>query len=227
MILVVGCGRTGTCLMGRILASHPQVRGYVESPEFFPLATRIAFGQRAFLPTLIERYRAAAAQAAPRHFADKSHPNLWQVEELLAAFPKAKFVAMLRGVEATVASMLKHGAFAPRAREAARVGRENRFLGITKDNRDWYGQAEDCERLAQQWKAHTAETHRLLRSIHGTIHPVWYDELVVHPKQTLEKLRDVLALDVPFPAPKVHTGSLLKWRGELSDAQIAAIRGCV
>lgn len=225
MIFVIGCGRTGTCLMGYILRSHPEVRCFIESARFFGLATRIALGERALLPELIERYRQTAVEVAPLRFADKSRPNLWQVEELLEAFPEAKFMAMLRDAKQTVSSMLHHAAFVKRERLAAENPQPRRFLGITEDNAEWYRTASDCERLTLQWKVHTQEIERLWETMPLHVQAVRYEDLVTDPEKTLKDLQLWLGLNEPFPPPNVRTNSLSKWETQLTSEQVCAIEG--
>ena len=218
MIFVVGCGRTGTCMMGQILDSHSQVECFIEDERFFPLSTEMAVdpSKRSGLHVLIQRYRDATSEA---RFADKSHPNLWHAEALYEAFPEAQFVAMYRNVEASVASMMKHPAFAPATKVWSKVI-PNPFLGITEENAEWYQGLKMHEKFALRWKAHMQEIFRL----EVPMEIVAYEELVCEPDRTLARLQAFLNLEQPFPKQEMRTDSLDKWKDQLTYRQTQEIR---
>ena len=59
------------------------------------------------MPGVIQWYKRQRIAAKPKHYADKSHPNIWLIEHLVRAFPDALFVGTQRQPYATVASMLR------------------------------------------------------------------------------------------------------------------------
>ena len=87
------------------------------------------------LPKLIERYRIEHQSVSPKHYADKSHPNIWIAEELAAAFPEALFVGIQRNPYATVAGHAEARGRARLAQAMEGIPVPNRFLGITHENR--------------------------------------------------------------------------------------------
>ena len=57
---------------------------------------------------LVHAYKWQLLRSAPRHYLDKSHPNIWIAEHLKAAFPHSRFIGIERNPYATVASMIRH-----------------------------------------------------------------------------------------------------------------------
>src|SRR5262245_13442039 len=110
-VFVVGTGRSGTHWLAYILQRHPEIRMTIEKEPMFGWSTRIALNPELsdrLLWKLILFYRIQFWISAPRHYLDKSHPNIWIAEDLARAFPDALFLGILRDPYGTVASMLRH-----------------------------------------------------------------------------------------------------------------------
>lgn len=221
-IFVVGCGRSGTHWLGEVLDAHPDLRTLVEAPQIFPLATSIAIDPsrgRRRLPVLLRRYRREMRRCAPRRLVDKSHPNLWLVEELLTAFPLARFVAIRRDPFATVHSMLGHLGVRRWCDTWRSYPVPNRFLGITTASCRAYSEASLTERLCLRWRAHADRIDALAESHPETVLRIDYEALHIDPGPTLRGLEKFLGLRSPLPPVRARAASLDHWRQGLSEQQ--------
>jgi hypothetical protein len=230
-IFVIGTGRSGTHWLGHILQSHPDIHVTIEQPPIFTWSTEMALDARtkpSLLPQLIAAYAAEHEAAAPRHYADKSHPNIWHAEELAAAFPEAVFLGIRRNPYATIASMLRHPwvlAWQDRWQE---FPVPNRFLGITPENHAAYAALPQAARCALRWQAHMERLERLQAALGGRLLVVDYEDLVRNPELPITRLNAFLRLATPIATPTVKAQSLDRWRDELAPAilrQIAAVTG--
>lgn len=230
-IFVIGTGRSGTHWLGHILQAHPDIHVTIEKPPLFTWATQMALDagtKPALLPQLIAAYAREHEAVAPKHYADKSHPNIWHAEELAAAFPEAVFLGIRRNPYATIASMLKH----PWVLDWHRRWREfpvpNRFLGITPANRADYAGMPPAAQCALRWQAHMTRLESLAAPLGSRLLVVDYEDLVLNPALPLARLNAFLRLPKAIPTPAVQAESLDRWRNELSPdvlRQIAAVTG--
>ena len=226
-VFVIGSGRSGTHWLGYILEAFPQTHVTVEKPPIFPwvveMAQRPASEDKLF-PQLATRYRAEHRRVLPRLYVDKSHPNLWLAERLAAEFHEARFVAIWRSLEGTVASMLKHEGVRYWVEEWDRHGGTNRFLGVTQDLIPAYRNLSVAGRCAVRVIAHAVEIERLAGKLGSRLHVVAYDALHSEPDAEIARLADFLNLPVPPGVPRPDAGSRWKWRKQLSDSDLADIR---
>jgi len=230
-VFVVGTGRSGTHWLGYMLGSHPDILVTVERPPMFQWVKQMALDPSAvpeLLPRLIDRYDAYRRLAAPRIYADKSHPNIWLVDELLAVLPEARFVGVLRSVNATVASMLKHRGVLRTIEQWQRYPLPNRFLGIDRDTANRYERMSLVERCALRWVAHANRLDELAgRLPSGTFLLLQYDALAAEPTREQEKLQHFLGLGRPFAPVDVKREALDKWQRQLSAEDVRAIDAIV
>jgi hypothetical protein len=229
-ILVLGTGRSGTCWVGDILGQHPEVRSYVEPRPLFDWVTQAAISVREeqeLLPRIFAEYQRLYEEASPLHLADKSHPCIWIAEKLAEHFADAYFIGVVREVEPTVASMLKHSGVRRWCEEWRLYDVPNRFLGVTEGNLDWYRHATIPQRCVARWCAHHNELLRLQHVLSTRFMLLSYETLVAETDATLARLKEFLNLDLRFPTIVPATNSLTKWKADLAPADIVAIRAAV
>lgn len=230
-IFVIGTGRSGTHWLGDILQSHPGIHVTVEAPPIFRWVTDMALDPRrktALMPKLVARYRHEHAAVAPRHYADKSHPNIWHAEELAAALPDALFIGIRRSPYATVASMLKHARVLAWHDRWRSFPVPNRFLGITSENHHGYDTLPLATRCALRWKSHAARMDELVGVLGDRLLVVGYERLIEETAAEMARLNAFLALDSPVPAPFIKAESLDRWSRELTadeQRQIEEVTG--
>ena len=225
-IFIVGTGRSGTHWLGHILAAYPSLNVMVEKPPIFPwvvdMARRPELETRLF-PKLVRRYRAEHYLVLPMHYVDKSHPNLWLAERLAAEFPEARFVAIRRGIEATVASMMAHEGVRRWIELWDRDGQPSRFLGVDRSLIPKYRRLGVAGRCAVRVIAHAREIERLIPILGRRLHVIIYEDFFRDYSSEIERLSSFLGMETPtnVPAPKVEL--LEKWRDQLSASELAEI----
>jgi hypothetical protein len=229
-IFVIGTGRSGTCWLGDLLGTHPSIQSFVEPRPVFDLVTAIAIDprrKRSLLESVFGEYDRLFDLAQPLHFADKTHPVLWLAEEIAARFDDSWFIAMLRHVEPTVASMLQHRGVRRWCEQWDQYPIPNRFLGITPANLEWYKRASLLERCVARWWAHQNEIFRLTPFLAERLLVVRYESLVSDPNSNLAQVAKFLDLEEAFPAATGQTESLFKWKDYLNEKDVASIRRCL
>ena len=179
------------------------------------------------LEPALREYDRLFCRAYPFHFADKTHPALWIASHLKDHYDDSVFIALRRDVEPTVASMLQHDGVRRWCEEWERYPVPNRFLGITMANLEWYRDASVLERCVARWWSHENEIDRLPSVLGDRRCTVKYERLVADPRTTLERVREFLALDEPFPVAKSQSDSLSKWKGYLTSKDVDRIHSAL
>jgi len=225
-IFILGCGRSGTHWLGEILQAHPDIRVTFEPRVAFYAAARMAVDPRRKqlrLPWLLRWYRLQHAVSAPRHYADKTHPNLWLAEDLAHAFPEALFLGIQREARATVASMLEHPAIRMWHSSWRKLPLPNRFLGISEEVATEYADLSEAARFALRWRSHRDRMTELAGTLGNRLLVLHYEDLMDNTAARLEDLASFIKLGSPLPIPEVRRESLEKWRRILSPAQLEEI----
>lgn len=224
LIFVIGSGRSGTHLIGRIIGSHPEVDAYIEDERTFTLVTKIATQQvkRGKVNKLIKTYKKVFSKSEYPIILEKSHPNIWLVEELLEAFPDAKFVGIYRDVYSTVSSMLKHEGVSQWFKVLPQ-NEVNPFLGITKENVSDYIKFSIEEKSALRWLSHKEQLEYLAEKYPLSVMNIYYNDLLTDQTEWLTKLSHFLDLSNSFSPEKFNLQSLTKWKQNLSEDQIQLI----
>lgn len=224
MFFVIGSGRSGTHLIGRIIGSHPKVQAYIEDEKFFPLVTQIATGElsKRKIPKLISKYKKEFQKIELPYILEKSHPNIWMVEELMAAFPYSFFVGIYRDVYATVSSMLLHEGVISWFNKLPE-NQPNPFLGIDQSNVDIYQTLPIESKCALRWLSHKNRLLHLERAFPGRVKVFNYNELLIDQENQLLLLSRFLNIKNEFKPESFNMESLTKWKEHLGAGQIDSI----
>ncbi|MDP2607287.1 MAG: sulfotransferase [Deltaproteobacteria bacterium] len=180
LILVVGNGRSGTNLLGKLIASHPGVEGYIEEEPIFGLVTKAAlYNDGDALYAAREWYESKLKACTKPYLLDKSHMNLWLVERWLRVFPNVKIIGIRRDAYNTILSAREHMGVQSHYLRLDLVGKDCRALGLKA--KDWSRSL--TAKLLLRWQAHEDEFRRL-----SWIPTIEYRNLVRDPGNALEKL---------------------------------------
>lgn len=142
LIVIVGCGRSGTTWLESLLMAHPRCGGIEETESFVfhqvePLWVNLrsdaglhAYLDPADLATVIRRFcdglflAALTARAGADHFVEKTPLHIYNLEGMRAVYPDAWYVHLVRDGRDVVRSMMQVPFFMlPRAEDAAAVWR--------------------------------------------------------------------------------------------------------
>lgn len=212
IVFVIGTGRSGTHFMDSVLISNPDftdLTGGVENRFVFDEVTRAAlFGDELKCSTLI-KFKALKNYAAPKILVDQSHPNIWHVEHLIARFPAAKFVGMVRDPLSVTYSTLNHSGVVSWIDNYTNFPVPNRFLGINKENLMCYAGYSLAQRSALRWAVHMARLDEVKRKYPNSVFVMNYEMLCAYPEQQLRKLADFLGAE-KFESPVVEKAALHK-----------------
>ncbi len=229
-IVVGGCGSSGTTLLRRMLNRHPAISCGPESTVFLERITGPAeLGPRmGFVPAEIEdwqrasrsqaefidRFQAAClARTAKSVWADKTPENIRRVDFVWRHFPRARFVHMIRD-----------------GRDVACSLRRQPWMKLQDRSAD-----DIAGRCATYWVERVAAGRRLAGDSRYV--ELRYENLVRKPEETLRALLAALGLDwsermlVPDAGERgdpaagpAFTSSVGRWRKELSEPEIAALK---
>nr|WP_133004963.1 sulfotransferase [Marinobacter sp. JH2] len=199
--------------MDRILISNTDftdLNGGKENQFVFGEVTQAALLGVDLKKTTLTKYRALKNYAWPKVLVDQSHPNIWQVENLLAKFPEAKFVGMVRDPLSVTYSTLHHSGVASWAENYENFPVPNRFLGVSDENIGHYKRYSLAQRSALRWAVHMERLDNLKRKYPDSVFIMNYEQLCVSPEVQLHKLSDFLGCKNDFKGPVVETSALYK-----------------
>ena len=229
-IFIIGTGRSGTNWLGKTLSIHPEISATIERQPIFGLSTRIAMNpqfESHLYKRLVWMYRLMLLRAAPHHYLDKSHPNIWIAERLHATFPRAQFIGIERNPYATVASMMNHKAVSMRHERWRQFPVPNRFLGITEQNAKIYQRMPMAAKCALRWLAHHQRMDALRHKLGEALTVIPFENFVYDTQNVIENLGRFLDLKNPIAAPAVDYATLNKWEAQLADNEIKQIHDIV
>lgn len=230
MIFIIGTGRSGTHWLGHILESHPDIMVDIEKRPLFDWVTQCAINRERradLVARIVKRYRAEHALAYPKHYADKSHPNLWLADELAASFPRALFLGIKRSAYATVASMLQHKGVLNWIHRWNEFPVPNEFLGITEENASTYASRSLATKCAMRWLSHMQRLDSLTTKLGDRIKLIRYEDLQLNTQSQVDDLSQFLNMKTPIMMPKIQKQSLEKWKSQLSKDEIFDISGVI
>jgi hypothetical protein len=219
-VFIIGCARSGTTWLATIFACSEGFHTTIEDPDIFPLVDgAVLYWNRRtlFLDRLISLYRAQLLRAGERIYVDKSHQNIWLVEELDKVFPSALYVAIERTAYAAIASMMLHFDVRQHFVRWRRYPVPNAHLGITEADTLGYDDLPLSIKCALRWRSHHERLAELRRTLGDRLHILCYGDLVEKTDVELEKLANFVGRRLQPVAPL--RAPLEKWQQMLSHRQ--------
>ena len=219
-VFIIGCGRSGTTLLGSLLDMHPGVR-YLHEPydlwaAIEPATDILQLYSRgehhclldADAVTATARRRFARLMSTPRGFTlvEKSPTNALRIGYLDAMAPDARFVHIVRdGVEVSysierMAAVTRRMLFRPNLNEWWGVGdvkwpaleRDGMAVGYYPDEAHLL--RSDAQRGAYEWLMSLREVHAWRTRLGPRLVELRYQDLTSQPRATLQAIMDSLQL---------------------------------
>lgn len=224
-IFVLGTGRSGTHWLGYILESSPEIHVNIEVRPIFRWVTQAAinFDKRKFLLPLIIAYYNILPLFVKKHYADKSHPNLWLIDSLVKYVPRSLFIGIIRNPHATVSSMLLHPQVLNWCLSWEKYPIPNEFLGISESNVGVYESLPIEAKCTLRWIAHKNKFDKICKQYKRNILMIDYDRLFSDTENEIDKINKFLDLKKPLPLPNIKRDSKDKWQMNLTKKQIDII----
>ncbi|MEY8848342.1 sulfotransferase [Psychroserpens sp. XS_ASV72] len=225
LIFIIGSGRSGTHLLGRTFENSSEIDAFIEDERFFKPITNLAVGinkNQDDFKSILKAYKKAFKRSKKDYILEKTHPNIWFVEEILEAFPNAKFVGIKRNVFSTVSSMLNHNGVLSWY-EKLPLDEPNRFLGITESNKSDFVNLPMESKCAIRCLAHYNRLNELQQKFPDNVLVVDYEEFYDAYDQLMEKLQSFLNLDFKLNSEPLNPSGKDKWKRYLTDIQIKHI----
>jgi hypothetical protein len=222
-IFIIGCGRSGTTLLGDLFAAHPAVRYRYEPyhrwaavdpvTDFLQLYSRgehhCLLGADSVTTTARRRFRRLMSAPPGLTFVEKSPINALRIGYLDAVAPEARFVHIVRdGIDVTrsierMAAVTRRMAFRPPLNEWWGVG-EAKWTALVRDGRaagyypDEVGQlTTDAQRGAYEWLLSLREVDGWRARLESRFIELRYQDLTNDPGTTLLRVMDAVELPCP------------------------------
>ena len=207
IVNIIGMCRSETCWLGKILKDHPDIFCTIEKEPMFTSGTNAAFYEdKSQLKRLINSYKNNEHKNLV--YADKTHPNIWNVEELVKIFSSIKFICISRNLFPTVSSMLKHDGVL----KWNKMNSKKRFLGNTNIKMIDYINFSNTKRCFFRWLANENRISFLKKEFSDRILFIKYEDLISDNEKVLESIQSFLELDKKFKTSNIRKESLNKWK---------------
>ena len=225
IVFIIGSGRSGTHLLGRTIGLVERYDSFIENKESFNFVTKIAVNPKRNpkdIKKVLKLYERIFKKSKNQYILEKTHPNIWLVEDLLEHFSNSKFIGIKRDVYATVASMLKHKGVL-NWYNVLPLNEVNPFLGITTENIEIFKELPIEMKCALRWKSHVNRLDDLQAKFPKEVLVVNYEDFYKDYSKLMKGMASFLDLENPIISETLNSDSLEKWKLSLSKEQIINI----
>lgn len=238
-IFIIGCGRSGTTLLGDLFARHPEISYRYEPYSVWaavdPITDFLQLYSRGEHRCLLDassataraqlRFKRLMSAPAGLTLTEKNPVNALRIDYLESFAPGARFVHLVRdGIDVArsiekVAGITKKMAFRPPLNEWWGVG-DAKWAALELDGRKaGYHREEarqittDSQRGAYEWLLSLHEIEARRTRLGSRLVQLRYQDLTEYPRETLRTVMDSLGLTCP-----------ISWLGEAA-ARVSPARG--
>ncbi len=222
-IFIIGCGRSGTTLLGNMIGAHPEVNYLFEPYEVWAAIAPITDALQLFsrgehhcfldasrvTPRAQRRFRKLMSQPPGVTLVEKSPFNTWRIGYLRALAPTARFVHIVRdGIDVArsiekCAKGEQRVAFRPTWNDWWGVG-DAKWRSLTADGTiaNYYPLEltrlrTDVQRGAYEWLVSQLEVQAWRQRLGSAMVEVTYDDLTIDPAGTLRSIAAGIGLSCP------------------------------
>ena len=224
IIFVLGAGRSGTHMVGEYLSYHKDITGYIEAPQFFDLSKKISIYQQTnLISALVKKYQIELKYIKTKYMLDKSHSNIWFIEELKKEFPDSLLITVERNPFGMINSMMHHPGVL-NWYKILDLKKINPFLGINTDNILKFSHYSLVEMCAHKWIAHHNRIIELEKKykIIKINYDIFVENIIIYFNDFNEHL-DISNI-TNFPITNTKRS---KWKTELSHINIKKIQNII
>ena len=221
LVFVFGSPRSGTTFLSGALGSLP---GFADLGEVNPLKAAIPGVSAEEIRKILDRVRRFGLVGS-RRAVEQTPETAFVLPEATAAFPRATLVHALRDGRDVVCSLLERGWLSAGRSDAddagAAYGAHPRFW-VEPGREDEFRSASDARRCAWAWRRYVSA----VRESGVSVVEVRYERLVADPHSTGEELARALGVpadELAAALAAAHTGSVGRWRRDLSPEQLADV----
>jgi hypothetical protein len=241
-VFIVGCPRSGTTMLGRVIDAVPTISQYHE-PNLDRYYPKLVY-QNSAGPGEVRRYYSrlftALIKLAPKRggarFAEKNPHNTWAVDTLNEVYPDAKFIYIYRDGRDVTCSFLRHPWHREESPERERLQHNGYRCGpyphyyIEPERREEYTNTSDVHRCAWVWRRYVEKGLDLrARYAPDKLHVIKYEDLIHNPEEEVTRMLKFLdeynetAFDqVMAVAGRGHAKAIGRWK-KLSEEDLNTI----
>lgn len=225
LIFIIGSGRSGTHFLAETIAKNEKVEAFIEDERYFMSISNLAAGignpKRFHLH--LSQFEGYFTKSLKQYILDKTHPNIWFVEEIIQKFPEAKFIGLSRDVYSTVSSMLQHPGVL-NWYKILPLNKENPFLGITKKNKKRFENFPIESKCAIRCLSHNSRLSYLRTTFPENVLNIEYDNLYANCTEVREKLESFLGIGIDLAESSLLPKANQKWKNNLTEMEINNIK---
>lgn len=213
-VFIVGTGRSGTNFLCSCMNEFPDLSDVFfgcESPYMFREVSRLSINSKALPNYVFGYYKYMSNRVKPKIFLDQTHPNIWNVEQILKEFPGAKFIAISRDLYSVIYSMKLHKGVSEWIKKYKRYPLPNRFLGISLNNYIVYDKKlSNLQRAVFRWCSHEKRIAYLEAEFPESVMRIIYEDLSTNMSDCMNKISSFLGVRQPQKLNFFYEGSLHK-----------------
>jgi hypothetical protein len=239
-IFIVGCGRSGTHWLGKIITSCSQIAGTVTDVTTTKNSEILSIRQLCekgiyypstldqILPSIYVKYNKYIKKYFPKIYADKTHGELWIIDSLSYMFQNAKFIGIERAAYPVISSLVFRNSSMSKRRADLHWKKypiPTGPSGITSKIAKCYNRFDIFERAALVWLAHKIKMKWAKKILKNKLLILSYESMLknfISNIKTISKFIDTKILISQKIMPKLNENT--KWKYEIPKKSVDKIK---